>query len=262
MIVANLSGGRDSTAMVIRWLELGNDLDYILFCDTGLEFKEMYEYIDKIDSYIQRNFNKQITRIDSSKEIEKWAFTIPITKGDKVGKLRGLPMRIGRDYCTREAKIRPTSRFIKDKCPNKFKVTALIGYTHNEVEKGRVSNLEYAIAKYPLHEWGWNEKEVSEYLSQKQIMNPLYNHFNRTGCFLCPKQSKASLFNLYKHYPQEWQAMKQWEARAKELNCHIQTFKEKPLTTIELEFKQALQQGELFPQEQAYTDQDTCFCSR
>lgn len=86
MIVANLSGGRDSTAMVIRWLELGNDLDYILFCDTGLEFKEMYNYIDK---------------------------------------------------------------------------------------------------------------EVSEYLSQKQIINPLYNHFNRTGCFLCPKQSKASLFNLY-----------------------------------------------------------------
>ena len=82
----------------------------------------MYDYIDKIDLYIQRNFNKTITRIDSSKEIEKWAFTIPITKGDKVGKLElGLPMRIGRDYCTREAKIRPTSRFIKDNVQTSLK---------------------------------------------------------------------------------------------------------------------------------------------
>lgn len=37
LTIANLSGGRDSTAMVIRYLELGNKIDYILFCDTGYE---------------------------------------------------------------------------------------------------------------------------------------------------------------------------------------------------------------------------------
>ena len=31
LTIANLSGGRDSTAMVIRYLELGNNIDYILF---------------------------------------------------------------------------------------------------------------------------------------------------------------------------------------------------------------------------------------
>ena len=30
MIIANVSGGRDSTAMVVKWLELGNTLDSIL----------------------------------------------------------------------------------------------------------------------------------------------------------------------------------------------------------------------------------------
>ncbi|BDB64855.1 hypothetical protein T36_1312 [Helicobacter cinaedi] len=80
MISANLSGGRDSAAMVVRWLELGNDIDYIIFCDTGYEFPQMYSYIDKLDSYLQRNFSKHITRIDSSSEIDKWAFEYPITK--------------------------------------------------------------------------------------------------------------------------------------------------------------------------------------
>ncbi len=41
MISANLSGGRDSSAMVVKWLENGNELDYIIFCDTGFEFDEM-----------------------------------------------------------------------------------------------------------------------------------------------------------------------------------------------------------------------------
>lgn len=84
---------------------------------------------------------------------------------------------------------------MQDKRNGKYRVTALIGYTYNEVENGRVSILDYAIAKYPLHEWKWNELEVSEFLRERQIMNPLYNHFKRTGCYLCPKQSKASLYH-------------------------------------------------------------------
>ena len=54
MISANLSGGRDSSAMVVKYLESGNTLDYVIFCDTGFEFEEMYEYIDKLDLYLQK----------------------------------------------------------------------------------------------------------------------------------------------------------------------------------------------------------------
>lgn len=37
MVFANLSGGRDSSCMVVKWLESGYDIDYIIFCDTGLK---------------------------------------------------------------------------------------------------------------------------------------------------------------------------------------------------------------------------------
>lgn len=258
MTIANMSGGRDSTAMVVKWLEEKNNLDYIIFCDTGFEFKTMYEYIKKLDKYLQTNFNKSITILNARQEIEKWAFDYPITRGVRIGKLRGLPMRLKKDYCTRETKIKPTRQFVISKSPNKFKNTCLIGYTYNEVERGRVSNLDYAIAKYPLHEWNMNEKEVTEFLVKRKIMNPLYNHFGRTGCFICPKQSKKSLYNIYNNYPYEWQIMKKLEFKAKNLNCINQNFKDKSLIEYENEFQNTLN----LTFSDIYTDYETCFCGK
>ena len=47
--VVSFSGGKDSTAMLLRMLEEGMRVDVILFCDTGLEFPEMYDHIDKVE---------------------------------------------------------------------------------------------------------------------------------------------------------------------------------------------------------------------
>jgi 3'-phosphoadenosine 5'-phosphosulfate sulfotransferase (PAPS reductase)/FAD synthetase len=41
LYVVSLSGGKDSTAMLLRLLEEGRPVDLILFCDTGLEFEAM-----------------------------------------------------------------------------------------------------------------------------------------------------------------------------------------------------------------------------
>lgn len=257
MITANLSGGRDSTAMVVRWLELGNKIDHIIFCNTHYEFDEMYEYINKLDKYLQDKFNMQITRLDSGDKIKEYAFIKPITKGEREDRFRGLPITLGRDYCTRETKINPTTRFIKERSPNKFNNVALIGYTYNEVENGRNSNLDYATARYPLHEWKWNEAEVEAYLRDKGIANPLYERFSRTGCFLCPKQSLKSLYQVYKYYNDKWEIMKQWEARAKELNCVNQTWKI-GVSLLELEAKFKTQSEDLFTD--SYDLMETCFC--
>jgi 3'-phosphoadenosine 5'-phosphosulfate sulfotransferase (PAPS reductase)/FAD synthetase len=51
-----LSGGQDSAAMMLRLLELGEPVDYIVFSDTTLEHDEMYEYIDKLDAFFQRKY--------------------------------------------------------------------------------------------------------------------------------------------------------------------------------------------------------------
>ena len=256
MVFANLSGGRDSTAMVVRWLEQGQRLDHIIFCDTGFEFEKMYEYVDRLDVYLQQHFNVRITRLDSSSEIERWGFEQPITRGERAGQYRGIPRRLGRDYCTRESKIVPSKKFVLSKCRERLRNVVLIGYTHAEVERGRTSNLEYGIARYPLHEWQMNEAECEQFLRDRGIANPLYRHFSRTGCYLCPKQSRKSLFILYKHYPHHFQKMLEFEQRATALNCVNTRFFEKPLTEIEKDFR--YRQSALFSDD--YADSETCFC--
>lgn len=258
MIFANLSGGRDSTAMVVRWLELGNDLDYIIFCDTHYEFPQMLEYIDKIENYLLKKFNKKLTHLRSDIDLmRKWAYEYPIVGGNSTGKLRGLPRTVGVDYCTRELKTKPTAKFVKSKSKSFFRNKILIGYTYNEVEKGRTSNLDYGMTEYPLHTWKWNEPEVEEFLRKRGIANPLYQHFSRTGCFCCPKQSKRSLYNLFKFYPKEWAKCKQMETTAKELGCLNITFKPNvSFAELEKEFIS----NERFDFSDKYSTDAICFC--
>lgn len=50
--VVSLSGGKDSTAMLLMMLEKGMPVDDILFCDTGLEFPGLYAHLEKVEQYI------------------------------------------------------------------------------------------------------------------------------------------------------------------------------------------------------------------
>lgn len=259
MIFANLSGGRDSTAMIVRALELGERIDYILFCDLGYEFEAMYDYLGKLGDYLKSKFGKKITRIDCRGVFEKWAFEYPIQRGEAKGKLRGLPKEVGLDFCTREGKVKPSREFVlKVGSSNPFSNKVMIGYTSNEVKRGRTTTLDYAQTIYPLAEWGWNEKECEDFLRDRGIANTLYKHFNRTGCYFCPHQSKESLYNLYKHYPKEWETAKSLEQRAKELQCLNQTFKiGKTLKEYEIEFERV---SESFDFGDDYVGEVVCFC--
>ena len=42
------SGGKDSTAMVLRMIEMGEHIDEVVSCDTYKEFPAMYRHIEKV----------------------------------------------------------------------------------------------------------------------------------------------------------------------------------------------------------------------
>ena len=52
--IVSFSGGKDSTAMLLRLLEEGRPVDDIVFCDTTAEFPQMYEHIAQVEKYIGR----------------------------------------------------------------------------------------------------------------------------------------------------------------------------------------------------------------
>ena len=74
--VVSLSGGKDSTTMLLKMLENKMQIDCILFCDTGLEFPTMYEHLTKLENDVGR----KITRIKSDETFEYLMFDKPIKR--------------------------------------------------------------------------------------------------------------------------------------------------------------------------------------
>lgn len=199
--IAAWSGGKDSTYMVDELLRRGDPLDEIIFCDTGYEFEIMYDYIERMEEYWNRKYpDLKITKINWKKGKEVWAnwSETLFTKGQYKGFIRGFPFHMGMSWCTREVKVNPMKKYLKSL--KKENIVEYVGIAVDEPSRVRETG-----ERYPMVEWNITERQAADILVERGLHNPLYNHFHRTGCFHCPKQSLTSLYKLWKHYPKEWQ---------------------------------------------------------
>lgn len=63
--IVSFSGGKDSTAMLLKMLENNMQIDEIIYCDTGKDFPQMYEHIKQVKQYIkeyQHNYYMRVTK--------------------------------------------------------------------------------------------------------------------------------------------------------------------------------------------------------
>ena len=96
--ILSLSGGKDSSALAVFMKDKVPEMEYV-FCDTGDELQETYEYLDKLEFYL----GKKITRINSDRPFK---YYLDLYNGV-------LPDARTR-WCTRMLKIKPFERFIGD----------------------------------------------------------------------------------------------------------------------------------------------------
>lgn len=107
--IVSFSGGKDSTAMLLMMLEKGMQIDDVIYCDTGVEFPEMYSHIEAVEAYT----GLTITRLKSEKTWDYLFFEHVRTRGKYAGKAGyGWPSMLRR-WCTRELKIRPVQDYLK-----------------------------------------------------------------------------------------------------------------------------------------------------
>ena len=252
--IAKWSGGYDSSCMVVMICEKNLPLDYIVFCDTLAEFEEMHEYIKKFEAYIKRRFNKIVTIVKPKDTFEDWAFS-EVTSGERKGKIRGLPLMTVPCYWKRESKVNPFERWIKD---NKIGEHNLyIGYTYTELQR---ANVEANNQLYPLIDFKMTEDDVRYFLKERSIDNPLYKHFNRTGCYFCPKQRVEDFYNVWKYHPKKWEQMKKYESKARYLKALNTSFCiHGSVEELEMMFvKKEKQLTFEFPDE--HDEEEYCFC--
>ena len=95
--IVKFSGGKDSTAMLLLMLERSLPVDEIIFCDTGLEYPELYQHIAEVERYIGR----QITVLHPPHSFEYFLADIKIIKGKHAGEHGyGWPRRKDQRWCT------------------------------------------------------------------------------------------------------------------------------------------------------------------
>lgn len=261
--IATISGGKDSTAMCDLLLKNGYPVDYIVFKDTLHEFDEMYKYVKKVNEYFKLRYKKQITFLKPTKTLEDMVYgKISDRKGStRAGQIRGLPMPIGYPcWWRREAKNHPFDKWLKDKGIKEHKI--YIGFTSDEPNrKMQGDNFLYPL----IDDFKMSEKDCQEYLINQEMENPLYKHFTRTGCSFCPAQSDRSFYQVWKHYPKEWEYMKNMEKELLKLEERGEIIQNKhwfngkrTCEEMEKHFIQVDKQGSLFD----FSDEPLkdCFC--
>lgn len=78
--VLSLSGGKDSTALLLLLLEKNMPIDAVLYADTGMEFPEMEAHIAKLDELLFRERGLHITTLRHPHDFEWMMFEAPLFK--------------------------------------------------------------------------------------------------------------------------------------------------------------------------------------
>lgn len=181
-------------------------IDEIIFCDTGKEFQEMYNHIEKVQEMIQM----PITVLKSEKSFEYWMFEHIKTKGKNKGS-KGYSWPDFRNrWCTQALKKQVISNYLK-----KYENVEIVEFHGIALdEKERANKNKEKIVKYPLIEWKMTEKDCLEYCYSKSLdWGGLYRKLGRVSCWCCPLKSLKELEVIYNEYPSYWKKLKEWDSK-------------------------------------------------
>ena len=213
-IVVSFSGGKDSTAMVLQMIEIGNHIDEVLFCDTYKEFPAMYRHIQRVKEIIEKSGIK-FTEIRSPESFDFYMFEHqPKRRTDKYQGLKGYSWAGTRSrWCTRALKLDVVSKYLKE-LHKQFNVIQCVGLAVDEQYRLERENNKQKNRRYPLVEWGWNENYCLQYCYSKGFdWDGLYKLFKRVSCWCCPLQSLQELRKLRSHFPDLWNELQDMDAR-------------------------------------------------
>lgn len=213
--VASFSGGKDSTAMVLHLMELGEPIDEVICCDTYKEFPEMYLHIEKVKKVIE-DAGIKFTILRAARSFDEYMFEyMPKRKPTNKVQHKGKGWATARmRWCTGELKKDVIRKYFNE-ISKTHEVIQYIGLAADEGYRLKRESNQKADKKHPLVDWGWDEKTCLEYCYQKGYdWGGLYEIFDRVSCWCCPLKTLEELRRLRKHRPVLWEELKDMDRRS------------------------------------------------
>ncbi len=189
--IVNLSGGKDSTALAIFLRDHIPQLEYV-FCDTHKELPETYEYLDRLEAYLQR----PIVRLNAERGFDHW-----------LAMYRGMLPSSQVRWCTRKLKIEPFEAYVKDDL-----VWSYIGIRADEGRSGYISTKPNIHPVYPFKEHGLVLADIQRILDESGLGMPTYYEWRqRSGCYFCFYQRTGEWAGLKERHPELFELAKAYE---------------------------------------------------
>ena len=213
--VVSLSGGKDSTAMLLMMLERGESIADIVFFDTGWEFPQMHEHLEQLERYIGR----PVTRLRPRIAFDYWfrEYKVFYRKTKQLRRIGlGWPSPLRR-WCTREkaqALFSYCNALTWQGCS--LPLVQCVGFAADEsarIERHSPRKSVYQSYRYPLHEYGVTEADALQFCRDRGFTwNGLYDSFRRVSCFCCPLQGLDELRTLRREFPDLWARIREMES--------------------------------------------------
>lgn len=207
-IIPSLSGGKDSTALVLWLHEHRIKMADIVYFDTGWEFSEMEPHIAQLEDFIKQ-------KVTVLKPQEPFDYLFAGKKRTR-GALKGIVSGYGwpgmrTRWCTRR-KINAIAAHVNAMTWRgiPLPVVQCIGFAADEPlrieNKGNPPKFqEFA---YPLAEVGMTEADALTYCRERGFTwGGLYDIFDRVSCTICPLGGIERARKIYTHFPAIWQRM-------------------------------------------------------
>jgi 3'-phosphoadenosine 5'-phosphosulfate sulfotransferase (PAPS reductase)/FAD synthetase len=209
--IVSFSGGKDSTAMLLRLMEENYQVDDIVFFDTGWEFPDIIEHVQKVQDYIGR----EITVLHPKNDFIYTMIEKPLKSG-RTGYGWPAPRR---RWCTAEKRDG-----IKKYTKQFGGAEQYIGFAADEVKRTGCGNgcsgerVRGVTRLYPLiFDWDMDEAACLRYCYDRGFdWGGLYEHLSRVSCFCCPLQRIGGMRSIRKIRPELWAKMLKWDAALKD----------------------------------------------
>lgn len=215
----SLSGGKDSSCLLLLMIEKGLPIDAVITADTGMEFPEMVDHLAKLDEHLYRERGIHVTTLRHPRGFEWMMFDEPKQKPsclERRAKM-GVPAYgngwpgVKVRWCTGQLKTHLITKEV-NRLKREKNAIQHIGIAADE--SWRCKNDPHI--RYPLVEWGIDEAQALQICYDRGFdFGGLYEIYHRASCWCCPLQRVDELRKLRHYHPELWARLLDMDRRAR-----------------------------------------------
>ena len=208
--IASVSFGKDSLAMLLRLIEEKWPLDEVVFYDTGMEFKAIYDIRDRMIPVL-REAGIAFTELRPDYGFEWKMFDKPVN--GKNGPHNGYSWCGGRCRWGTTDKLTVLERYCRGS-------VEYIGIAADEVS--RLQKERRGHKSFPLNTWGMSEADCLSFCYERGFdwtedagagKVRLYDVLDRVSCWCCSNKNLKELRNMRKMLPEYWERLEGLQRR-------------------------------------------------